>query len=104
MKFTEDTKKWGWMDTEEDSKLFMKDEILYSINNGEYKDIDEVIKDFAQSVIEYDENEIKQMQKAIQAREEELQEIAWLEEYNGEVEYYEDYIDELNSYWRATRL
>lgn len=106
MKFTEKGIKDGWENTVADSEEFMKDEIFWSVRNGQYEDVDEVIKDFSDYIAEFTADEINQMEDAIDDRLNELEDIREREEERDELEAkeYTAMLAELNHFFYSTRI
>ena len=106
MKFTAKGLKDGWCNTVADSEEFMKDEILWSVRNGQYEDVDELIKDFSDYIAEFTADEINQIEDAIDDRLNELEDIREREEERDELEAreYTAMIAELNHYYYSTRI
>ena len=106
MKFTEKGIKDGWNNTTEDSKEFLKNEIFWEIRNGQYEDVDEVIKDFSDYIEEFTADEINLMEDAIDDRLNELEDIREREAEQDELDAreYTAMISELNHYYYSTRI
>lgn len=106
MKFTEKGIKDGWSNTAEDSKEFMKDEIFWSVRNGQYEDVDDLIKDFSDYIAEFTADEINQIEDAIDDRLSELEDIRERAEERDELEAreYTAMLAELNHYYYSTRI
>ena len=73
MKFTAKGISDGWENTVEASEEFMRDEILWSIHNSEYEDLDEIIAEFADYVKEYTTEELNQIEDELIERQAELE-------------------------------
>lgn len=84
MKFTAEAKRYGWTDTEEDSKYYMQEEILDSnVRVGNYKDVSEVIKENALWVAEFTAEEIEQIKAEIELRKQAIED-EWYENLSCE--------------------
>lgn len=75
MKFTAKGYEDGWMDTVEDSKEFMENEIMWNVKHGAYEDVSEIIEEFSDYIKEFSPEEISQMEDAIAERLDELEEL-----------------------------